>query len=96
MLSSLRNSFSENGRGGIRTHGPVTRSPDFESGSTIWIWVYLGSLTGTYENELGEQMAFRPGLLIFSDRDGKLTYSIYNKGEFQMRFGTTPEYIHDY
>src|SRR6267378_8312541 len=33
LLWSLRNSFSESGRGGIRTHGPIARSPDFESGT---------------------------------------------------------------
>ena len=33
LLSTLRNSFSESGRGGIRTHGTVTRTPDFESGA---------------------------------------------------------------
>jgi hypothetical protein len=33
LLWTLRNSFSENGRGGIRTHGTVTRTPDFESGT---------------------------------------------------------------
>ena len=33
MFSSLRNSFSWSGRGGIRTHGPIARSPDFESGT---------------------------------------------------------------
>jgi hypothetical protein len=33
MLSLLRNSFSWSGRGGIRTHGALTGTPDFESGT---------------------------------------------------------------
>jgi hypothetical protein len=33
VLWSLRNSLSESGRGGIRTHGTVIRTPDFESGT---------------------------------------------------------------
>jgi hypothetical protein len=33
LLLSLRNSFSESGRGGIRTHGALTGTPDFESGT---------------------------------------------------------------
>jgi hypothetical protein len=32
LLLSLRKSFSESGRGGIRTHGALTGTPDIESG----------------------------------------------------------------
>jgi hypothetical protein len=33
LLLSLSNSFSESGRGGIRTHGSRKATPDFESGT---------------------------------------------------------------